>query len=505
MKNIKIISFIVGVFLLLGCISYFFPEDGVQFTIRFPSIKEIFSPKKDTANIDKNLQSIEQGLAFAADSSEIPANSDSLLCLDTLHFYQQFDSMNVARIYFPNNNQEIMESVFTAFENVQQKGGYLHILHYGDSQIELDRISGYFREALQDKFGGYGAGLLPVIPLIQSTPVGQTSSDSLPRYVASGTMRQKLPHNRYGVLAQMTPLEGGVTLTLTARNWKQVYQHTKQFSKVRLLIGNNAEDFRAAISAEGYDSLQVVSSAHFGLTELSWQLPSYVTKCAIRLQGKAELYAISLESTKGVTVDNIPLRGSAGTFFTGISSSLLQSSMKTLNVPMIILEYGGNVVPAINSKQAVENYKNDFARQIRYLQNLHPGVFILVIGPADMATKINGELQTWPYVEEVAQAMKEAALENGAAFWNMYEVMGGRNSMIQWVSHKPAWAASDYIHFLPSGAKRISDLFTQSFLHYYEYYKFRQRNSRWLYGEEAQPDEQNWAADSLEVGQHVEK
>ena len=105
----------------------------------------------------------------------------------------------------------------------------------------------------------------------------------------------------------------------------------------------------------------------------------------------------------------------------------------------------------------------------------------------------------------MAQAMKEAALENGAAFWNMYEVMGGRNSMIQWVSHKPAWAASDYIHFLPSGAKRISDLFTQSFLHYYEYYKFRQRNSRWLYGEEAQPDEQNWAADSLEVGQHVEK
>ena len=174
------------------------------------------------------------------------------------------------------------------------------------------------------------------------------------------------------------------------------------------------------------------------------------------MQGNAELYGISLESAKGVTVDNIPLRGSAGTFFTGISSSLLQSSMKALNVPMIILEYGGNAVPAITSDKAVGNYKKDFARQIRYLQNLHPGVFILVIGPADMATKINGELQTWPYVEEVAQAMKEAALENGAAFWNMYEVMGGRNSMIQWVSHKPAWAASDYIHFLPSGAKTYS-------------------------------------------------
>ena len=217
--------------MLLGCISYFFPEEGIQFTIRFPSIKEIFSPQKDTANIDKNLQSIEQGLAFAADSSEIPPNSDSLLCIDTLHFYQQFDSMNVARIYFPSNNQEVMERVFIAFENMQQKGGYLHILHYGDSQIELDRISGYFREALQDKFGGYGAGLLPIIPLVQSTPVGQAYSDSLSRYVASGTMRQKLPHNRYGVLAQMAQLEGGVTLTLTARNWKQCVFAYKSFQK----------------------------------------------------------------------------------------------------------------------------------------------------------------------------------------------------------------------------------------------------------------------------------
>lgn len=505
MKNIQILSFLVGVFLLLGCVSYFFPEDGVQFTLRFPSIKEIFSPQKDTVNIEKNLQSIEQGLAFSVDSTEITENSDSLMCMDSLHYYRQFDSMNVARIYFPNNNLEMMESVFAAFDNIPKNGDFLHILHYGDSQIELDRISDFFRETLQEKFGGYGAGMVPVVPAVQSRPVGQELSDSLPRYVASGTMRQKLPHNRYGVLAQMTPLQGGVTLTLTARNWKQIYSRTKQFSKVRLFIGNNAEDFRAAISAQGYDSLQVVELAHSGLTEISWRLPSYVAKCAIRLQGNAELYGISLESASGVTVDNIPLRGSAGTFFTGISSSLLQSSMKALNVPMIILEYGGNAVPAIDSKKAVENYKSDFARQIRYLQNQHPGVFILVIGPADMATKINGQLQTWPYVEEVVQAMKEAALENGAAFWNMYEVMGGRNSMIQWVSHQPAWAASDYIHFLPLGAKRISGLFSQSFLHYYEYYKFRQRNARWLYGIESQPAQQNWAADSLEVGAYVEE
>ena len=70
-------------------------------------------------------------------------------------------------------------------------------------------------------------------------------------------------------------------------------------------------------------------------------------------------------------------------------------------------------------------------------------------------------------------------MENGAAFWDMYQVMGGRNSMIKWVDHVPAWAASDYIHFTPTGAGRIADMFVQSFMNYYDYYCFLKRNKKW--------------------------
>ena len=37
-------------------------------------------------------------------------------------------------------------------------------MHYGDSQIEADRISGRLRERLQKDFGGLGAGAYAVIP-----------------------------------------------------------------------------------------------------------------------------------------------------------------------------------------------------------------------------------------------------------------------------------------------------------------------------------------------------
>ena len=51
--------------------------------------------------------------------------------------------------------------------------------------------------------------------------------------------------------------------------------------------------------------------------------------------------------------------------------------------------------------------------------------------------------------------------------------------MIKWVEHVPAWAASDYIHFTPTGAGRIADMFVQSFMNYYDYYCFLKRNKKW--------------------------
>lgn len=487
-------------FALLGALCFVFPKGGIELTLRFPTLQEVFSNDTTTVDLEKNLQDIENAFVATLDTlPEMFENADSLACLDTLHFYEAFDTTSVARIYFPDNNPRVMDGLFATLEERTKKKGMLHILHYGDSQIELDRISGYVRQALQDTFGGNGVGLLPIVPLIQTTAVGQTVSDSLPRYVASGTMRQKVAHNRYGVMAQMAELNGSVTLSYSTRDWKQVFEGTKKFNRVRLFLGNNKANFKATLSANGIDSTQIVEDEKFGMTELSWSLQSYVSNCSLQLKGCAELYCVSLESTSGVVVDNIPLRGSAGTFFTGISSSLLRETMTALNVPLIILEYGGNAVPAITSQEAVLNYKKDFGRQIKYLKNLYPKAFILVIGPADMSTKIDGELQTWPYVEEVIQAMKEIALENGAAFWNMFDVMGGRNSMIQWVSHKPAWAAPDYIHFSPQGAKRIAEVFTQSFMHYYEYYKFLQRNAIWFENAEEMFEEEGVVEEILDT------
>jgi len=55
--------------------------------------------------------------------------------------------------------------------------------------------------------------------------------------------------------------------------------------------------------------------------------------------------------------------------------------------------------------------------------------------------------------------MKEQCLENGIAYFSLYEAMGGTNSMEAWV--KKGMAASDYVHFTPKGTQLISEVFYQ--------------------------------------------
>ncbi len=489
MKAYQTLIFLCSVLALIVGICLFFPEGGIEVcgkVLRFPTLTEAMTKKsQDKETADEKLRKAEEEMKLQIQQDSIRQEMlaaevrDSLAYVDTLKSYKNLIYKTVARIECPNEDISTLFPLFDLLDECAQGKESIHILHYGDSQIEQDRISGYIRERFQEKFGGWGVGLAPAIQPIPSISVSQSASDSLPRYIADGNLRKKLSHDRYGVLAQMAQLNGKVRLNFASRNWKKTFPHTKKFSKITLLVGNTSEDFSATLSYNGKDSTQTISDFQPELSVITWKLGEFTSKVSLNLSGKAEIYGVSLESPSGVFVDNIPLRGSSGTFFTKISQHILSSSMKAINTGLIIMEFGGNATPYLNSDKGVEYYKKNIIRQIDYLHKTYPEAKILLIGPADMSTRVAGEMQTYPFLETTIEAMKEAAIENNAMFWNMYEVMGGHNSMLKWVEHQPAWAASDYIHFTEQGAEKIADVFVQSFFNAYDYYHFLKRNTKW--------------------------
>ena len=58
-----------------------------------------------------------------------------------------------------------------------------------------------------------------------------------------------------------------------------------------------------------------------------------------------------------------------------------------------------------------------------------------------------------------------------------FNVMGGPGSMRKWVSHNPALAGPDHIHFTHKGALEIGNALAKSFILYHDFYKLRQELS----------------------------
>jgi hypothetical protein len=208
-----------------------------------------------------------------------------------------------------------------------------------------------------------------------------------------------------------------------------------------------------------------------GLRKVTWHFGRPVEKAVLRFQGNAEIYGISADPDGGVQVDNVPLRGCSGTIFNRINKPLMADCMSMMDARLIILQFGGNYMPVVRNTKVIEQYQEQIETQLKYFQEVAPQARILFIGPSDMGKSVGGRIVTWPRLPELVDSLKATALRNGAAYWDLFRMMGGENSMGQWVKHNPPYAGPDYIHFTPAGAQKVGDALSNSLLTYYDYYR----------------------------------
>ena len=148
------------------------------------------------------------------------------------------------------------------------------------------------------------------------------------------------------------------------------------------------------------------------------------------------------------------MRGCSGNIFTKIDSTQLSDFYRETNTRLIILQFGGNMIPQTENPSTISGYvRSTLRQQIRYIRACAPQASILFIGPSDMSTRIDGEMTTYPLVPYMDKLLKKMAEEEQIAYWSMYDAMGGKNSMVHWV--EVGLAGSDYVHFTHAGANKI--------------------------------------------------
>ncbi|MBO4721812.1 MAG: hypothetical protein J5629_02645 [Muribaculaceae bacterium] len=451
MKARKIVIFIFGVLAALAVLCAIFPKDGItigNIHFEFPSLDEIL-----TVESNVNTPTPEELLAQQLKATSTTNDKE----------FSEFAHSNPARFYMPNNDSTYFDALFDVMENAENEP--MRVLHYGDSQLEGDRISCDLRERFQTAFGGSGVGMVPAIQAVGAMTVVQSASRKLPTYF-SYPMGEQLRSGRYGVMSQVAHLDGSVQLSFRASSLEGV-PHSKTYSKVTLVCCGNG---KATLTANGTSQPMTDPT---GITEgvkfLTATLPSPASKVSISASGKMELFAVLLDGMNGISVDNVPMRGCSGTVFAYVTDrKTLEPFFKRNKVGLLILQYGGNSVPYLKSEKRMREYKKSLIAQIELFKAMSPETKILFIGPADMSTNVKGKKETYPQLEPTINMLKEVCSETGVAFWNLYDAMGGHNSMIDWVN--AGLAGKDYLHFSRDGASKVADMLFNTYLMYYRFY-----------------------------------
>ncbi len=347
-----------------------------------------------------------------------------------------------------------------ALEKVRQ-GGSARILHFGDSQIEGDRITGDLRDALQRVYGGEGPGMQPLVPFVPMAAVAHTAEGTWTRMVSFGRKNDKSPSNHYGprgVSHRYSTKDGSgpdAVVRFSPRSYG--YARARQARQFTLLHGPAQGPLEVKWFAN--DTLWKIeyldSAARGGALKAVATTP--VKSLRLEFKGKSpDFYGLAMDGTQGISVDNVAMRGADGLSFSRMDRAHFIQSLQRQPVALVILQFGGNAVPYFKSKEAVQRYGETFRRQIRLFQEALPGADILVLGPSDMAVKEGMDWVSYPFVDDVRDALREAAFEEGAGFFDVMDFMGGPGSMEEWVNVNPPLAGPDHIHFTPRGAKKVA-------------------------------------------------
>jgi len=474
MKPFRTFIFFAAVLLLISLLALLVPEQGIgiggDLRLSFLSFSDLtradsLSPGE---RVDRLLSS-----SSITDDPESDQGTDIFLVNEMAEQEQEpqvipvnVDSLKqqIYRITFPEGGAGQLHPYFASLSKISSgRTRHTRILHFGDSQIENNRMTALIRYRLQKHFGGSGTGLVQAIPLYsRSLSYDQEQSGDWLRYTYFGKRDSTITHKSYGIMGAFAsvPLPGEGEWPSLQYTFNSA-RRSGQVSRIRIFMHSYVDSASVALQINN-NYADTLDSLPDGFSVADYRHHERIDhlKLSFNLPEGGRIYGISFESDGGLQVDNIAMRGGSGLIFTRMDYSTQKSMLDELSPGLILLQYGGNVVPYMNANY----YYRAFKRQLQFFKQTCPGVPVIVIGPSDMSVKEEGVFVTYPGLEKIRDALKNAALESGFGFWDLYEAMGGYNSMASFVHADPPLASTDYVHFTGTGINLVAEMFYNAFM-----------------------------------------
>lgn len=353
----------------------------------------------------------------------------------------------------------------------------VRIAHYGDSQIEGDRITSNIRDNFFKEFGGQGVGFVPFDDIATNVSYSRESSSNWKRF---SVFHDKLKNGAFGLSGMsfiyrnsITPVENdSVAKTVEKLTASIRLRLRSNYSKIKIQYGNASSPCHVSVYKTGSDNVlgKTVLNQNISYVEQEIDLTANEKNITLSFEGESPMiYGITFDGEKGVQVDNFGIRGHSGNGLLKIEKSLFSDEIKQSNTRLIMLQFGANTIPYVNSQKTLDYVASEFSRIFKKFKQVNKNLSVLVIGVGDMATRIDGEYTSYPMIPDIRDVIKKAALESGCAYFDMYEYMGGKDAILSW--SKKGLASKDG-HFSPKGQRIVADqIFNAILTHYKQFEK----------------------------------
>ena len=365
-------------------------------------------------------------------------------------------------------NQYLVTFFEKLFQLETKKEGNVRIAYFGDSMTDGDLIVKDFRTYLQEKFGGQGVGFVNITSESAASRSSITHEFS-GNWKTQSYLKVKRPSNPFGV-------NGHVFYANDTANvaWVKYKANKTRFAselpRPTLFYGSSSNKDGKIKYVIGTDTIskKLTPNALVNTVVLSESNLKSI-KVNFKKADSIPIYGFNFDDGKGVHVDNFSNRGNSGLPIGSFDVATMRAFHSKLDYDLIVLQYGANVLNYGSLNYGW--YEKRMAKVVAHLKECFPGVAILIVSTADKSTKYDLEMKTDSAVVPLNTAQKRYAIKSESSFVNMYTLMGGDGSMIQWVEQEPARANKDYTHFNHRGAKEAANLIFTQLNKGYEMYK----------------------------------
>lgn len=386
------------------------------------------------------------------------------------------DPSGVALDYFYRSLTDVDEG---------QPGAMARVLHLGDSTLGLDGIPHAIRKRMQQRFGDGGAGLVLLkrySPSYKPASVRLSGGDGWTHCYIAYQCRND---GHYGIGGLIVSASSGASTSIATLPDDQPIGQA--FARAEVWYAASPIGGTIAVEIDGELARSIDSQAPDEIVD-RWETIEvepgpHALKIAAGGHGKSRIYGVVLETDgPGVVWDSTSMIGAFTKRLLAWDREHIAAQIGHRDPALIVFTYGGNDLRRIVAGTLDEDtYVEEAGAVIELVRAGKPEASCLVTSVIDHGR--SGTYDVEPeHVAIMVAAQRRVAAEQGCAFFDTWNAMGGPNSIREWLKASPKLAEPDLKHLNHRGRELMGQWIHEALLAGYVGYRQRGVDTRAMAG-----------------------